>query len=77
MPLNQQEMDYLDQVISTGEITDPSNDRDDFTKWESDFLSDMNERYKKYGADTFMSGKQWDVVIRIGDKLGIPNPLGK
>lgn len=39
--------------------------------WERNFMKDQKSRYEKYGDDTRMSPKQWTVIAKIADKLGV------
>ena len=34
-------------------------------QWELEFVSDINERFEKYGGDTFISKKQIEILNRI------------
>lgn len=36
--------------------------------WEKKFLTDMSERYKKYGNRLYMSASQWEHFERIAEK---------
>lgn len=41
------------------------------SEWERKFIDDQAQRYEKYGDDTRMSPKQWAVIAKIADKLGV------
>lgn len=41
---------------------------EDLTEWEQGFVDDMTERYEKYGAKTFISEKQEEVLNKMREK---------
>lgn len=45
-------------------ITELMENEGKMNDWERGFISDQFERLNKYGKDTFMSPKQWSVVMR-------------
>ena len=38
------------------------------TNFEMDFVSDMQERYDKWGTQMFVSERQWALLERIADQ---------
>jgi len=42
--------------------------------WETKFVRDQLERHAKYGADVFMSPKQWSALQKIYDAVIGPDP---
>lgn len=48
-----------------------SQDERRLSKWEKDFAADLGERFETYGLRTNISPKQWEILSRIRDKLGI------
>jgi hypothetical protein len=39
------------------------------TDWECNFISDMADKFEKWGADTFVSPKQEEIIRRIYEKV--------
>lgn len=46
-----------------------ADDNGDLTDWESTFTTDMTKRAKQYGVSTYVSGKQWESLDRLAQKL--------
>jgi len=44
---------------------------DELSDWPTDFVSSLADRLGRYGRNTFMTGKQWDQIVAIADRLGI------
>lgn len=42
---------------------------DDLTPWEQRFMEDLLERFKQYGQRTLISKKQWEILLRISEKI--------
>lgn len=42
---------------------------DDLTPWEQKFIEDILERFRMYGNNTLISGRQWEFIERIYDKV--------
>lgn len=42
---------------------------DDLTPWEQKFIEDILEKFKRYGAKTMISPKQWEIITRISEKI--------
>lgn len=42
----------------------------DLTRWEIEFVGDLEQRLENYGGRTRISPAQWDVINRIKEKLG-------
>jgi hypothetical protein len=64
--MNTRESEYLDNVM-----TEFNESPTKVSDWERGFLTDLNARYEKYGADTYISAKQWAVVDKIAAKLEV------
>jgi hypothetical protein len=47
------------------------NHAEELSEWEHDFLTSNAERIEKYGAGTFFSDKQAEVIDRIRTKVGL------
>jgi hypothetical protein len=62
--LSQDEFDELLGIIENASDLD-----DQLSDWEIDFIKDFADRVAKYGPDTNVSDKQWDVLRRIDDRL--------
>lgn len=62
----QNEIEYLEEIINArGEAGHL------ISEWERKFIDDQQSRYEKYAADTKMSPKQWAVLDKIANKLGV------
>jgi hypothetical protein len=46
------------------------------SEWERSFLKDQAERVEKYRDDVRMSPKQWGVLDRVADKIGMEGRPG-
>mgnify|MGYP006908375541 CR=1 FL=1 len=47
---------------------------DELSDFQVDFAMSLTDRIDRYGRNTFMTGKQWDVVAGIAKKLDLPEP---
>jgi hypothetical protein len=64
--LDHRETDLLDL------LRDEIDERgEDLTDWEHDFVEDLLERYEKYAEMIMLSPKQWGVINRILEKMGV------
>ena len=45
--------------------------RSRLTQWEESFMQDQKDRFEAHGADFRCSIKQWEIITRIGRKLGV------
>ena len=66
MALSEREDEYLQNVLNAA-----GEDMAQFNDWERGFLQDQQERYDEYGTDIWMSEKQWGVIDKIADILGV------
>jgi hypothetical protein len=41
---------------------------EDVTIWEDEFLTDLGERYEKYGLDLRVSDRQWESIEKMAEK---------
>jgi len=64
MTLDQKE--YLENVVAAF-----NDDPKHASEWEQSFMGDMSERLDKYGADTYVSAKQWAVITRVAEKYAV------
>jgi hypothetical protein len=46
-------------------------DWDKLSDWEKKFSEDMVERFGKWKERTMISKKQWEIINRIGEKVGL------
>lgn len=46
-------------------------DGEALSAWESQFTEDILEQFDEYADDTYLSEKQWAVIMRIIEKLEI------
>jgi hypothetical protein len=44
---------------------------DKLTDWEKKFAEDMVERFTQYKIYITISKKQWEIIDRIGEKVGL------
>ncbi len=67
MALNETEQDFLESLIAmTG--------GERLSQWESGFMQDQINRFEEYGSNMSLSIKQWGVLKRIANKIGLPIP---
>ena len=60
----------LDQHQELTEFfTDINEHSHKLTNWELGFTNDMKDRFQKYGGNTIISEKQWEIVRRIQNKI--------
>jgi len=65
--MKESELDLVNSVV------DAFNENPQkLSQWEKGFMTDMAQRVEKYGADTFISAKQWGVIMKAAEKLGVP-----
>lgn len=62
--------EWFDRVVST------ALDGKEISEWERTFLNDQHERIIKYGRDVRMSSKQWGVISRVAEKIGLEEMPG-
>jgi hypothetical protein len=61
----------VDNLESLPDILDFADGHEKLTDWESEFISDMKERYDKYGFAMMISERQIAVLNKIATKLGV------
>lgn len=59
------EMEYLKDVM------DAARGSGKISEWEEGFMASTEERIEKYGQNTHMSPKQWAVIEKIAEKVGV------
>lgn len=64
MALTSEEEDRMQTYLDT-----INENTESLTGWETQFISDMTERFEKYSGKMFMSPKQWTVMRRIFNKV--------
>ncbi len=42
---------------------------DNLNKWGQNFIENLLERFRQYGARTYISKAQWEVITKISDKI--------
>lgn len=42
---------------------------DNLTNWEKKFIEDYLDKYEQYGKGTFISARQLDILLSIGEKV--------
>lgn len=70
MPLTTEQEEYLNAIFDY--LDEPGK----MTEWETAFMKSQKERYDQYGLDTRVSPKQWNVIHKVGKKLGLDRPDG-
>lgn len=63
--MTSEQADKLSQTIEEAKICEEGALND----FETSFMVSMEERYTKYGDDTFVSPKQWNIINQVYDKL--------
>lgn len=63
--MTEEQAEKLSQTIEEAKIAEEGALND----FETSFMVSMEERYLKYGSDTFVSPKQWNIVNQVYDKL--------
>jgi hypothetical protein len=59
--------DVIESLNSIKENID--NGWDELTKWEKKFVEDFISKYEQYGKETFVSARQLDILLSIGEKI--------
>lgn len=67
MSLTDNEQEYLQLVLDAYQ-----EDRKKCSEWERGFMDDQVKRWEEHGADIRMSPKQWQIIGRVAEKLGVP-----
>ena len=62
--LNADEIELLDSIQTNFDVG-----FDRLTDWEQRFTEDILERYDTYGINMFVSPKQVELLMKIGEKL--------
>lgn len=70
MAMSREEFEYLQDVIAHFEDAPGM-----VSGWEQGFMEDQSARVKKYGADTLISVKQWNIINKVADKYEIKRGL--
>jgi hypothetical protein len=66
MSLSENESDYLQRVLDAY-----NEDRKKCSEWERGFMDDQVKRWEEHGSGIRMSPKQWTIIGRVADKLGV------
>ncbi len=74
MALEERHEDYLNSLFDAGAEATVEGGRDCFNEWERDFLEDIHSKYEEYEAGVYISTKQWAILFRIGEHLGVSDP---
>lgn len=67
--LTQDQYTKIEQVIAEVSLLYENGEEDKLTEFEQGFMASMEERFTKYGDDTFVSPKQMTIIDNIYDKL--------
>jgi len=62
--LTQKEFDWLQKIER-----EVDKAWDDLSPWEQKFIEDMLEKFRRYGIQTMISPKQWEIITRISEKI--------
>lgn len=62
--LNDNEAEWLKKL-------EPAVDKswNELNKYEQSFIEGILERFRRYGMQTYLSPKQWDVITGISEKV--------
>ena len=58
--------EFFDRLIDTARDSTGK-----LTTWEQDFITDIGNRFEAYRERFTCSAKQWEIISRIGRKLGV------
>ncbi len=64
MPLSEHEEDYVERFLTCA-------DGHNLDEWSTNFVASIRESFETYGKDMRLSFKQWAVIYRIADKMGM------
>jgi len=64
--LSEDQSEWLQKFLDACEAQ-----HDKISKWETDFVADQRTRWEEYGSDIRVSDKQWNVIRKIGEKVGL------
>jgi hypothetical protein len=62
--LTDDELERIREIVSEAEHSNV------LTDWEAAFIDDVGDRLLDYGNKTRISDKMWEIINRIGEKLG-------
>jgi len=67
-----QEHDVLSdaEFARVREIVSEAEHSNVLTDWEASFIDDVGDRLLDYGNKTRISERMWEIIDRIGEKLG-------
>lgn len=65
--LSDQEISQLERLRDNFE----AGGEDSLTDWEIEFVEDILEKFDEYADNTYLSEKQWAVIMRILDKMDL------
>lgn len=68
-PIGEEGFAWLDPLIKAA-----LDSVDELTPFQADFASSMADRLGRYGRNTYITAKQWDVAAGIATTLGLPEP---
>lgn len=63
MSLTDDEVDKLERIIAMA-----AECRRRLTKWENEFLDDIEKQYDEKGGNIFLTSRQWQALERIEGK---------
>lgn len=69
MALNEAQIEWLSDNLPLVQ-----ENEEELSDWERSFMSDQFARFEQYGSDMSLSAKQWAVIFRVADKLGVEVP---
>lgn len=69
MALSERENDWVESLLQA-----VAADSGELSDWEKSFMGDQQSRYEQYGAEMFISPKQWGVLRRIANKVAHVSP---
>lgn len=70
MSLSSEEMEYIEDVIAHFEDAPMK-----VSSWEQGFMEDQATRFKRYGVETKISVKQWNIINKVAEIYDIKRAL--
>lgn len=66
MALTDDEGEYFERLLDAC-----AANPDKLSAWETSFMEDQRKRWEEYGHGIRLSPKQWGILNRIGEKVGL------
>jgi hypothetical protein len=60
-----------DELERVKDIVDDAAHSNLLTQWEEEFVDGVRDRVAEYGARARISDRMWEILDKIGEKLGV------